>query len=91
MAVPLSLLRPTFSMRIKRLHRARRDRNALVRGLGLPIIFGIVDGTSSSIFIAPPILPLLRKKRLRPTLALEPPSAPGSTGGRRIAVATSSS
>ena len=89
--MPLSPLRPTFSMRIKRLHRARRDRDALVRGLGLAIIFGIVDETSSSIFIAPPILPFLHKKRLRPTLALEPSSAPGSTGGRRIAGAMSSS
>jgi preprotein translocase subunit SecF len=63
----------------------------LVRGLGLSIIFGILDETSSSIFIAPPILPFLRKKRLRPTLALESSSAPGSTGDRRIAGATNSS
>jgi hypothetical protein len=78
-------------MRINRLHRARRDRDALVRGLGLAIIFEIVDGTSSSIFIAPPILPFLCKKRLRPTLALAASPALDSTGGRRIAGAMSSS
>ncbi len=37
----------------------------LVRGLGLPIIFGIVDGTSSSIFIVPPILPHVSRRNPR--------------------------
>jgi preprotein translocase subunit SecF len=38
----------------------------VLRGFGLAIIFGIVVGTSSSIFIASPILLFLGEKRLRP-------------------------
>jgi preprotein translocase subunit SecF len=40
-----------------------------MRGFALAIIFGIVVGTSSSIFIASPILLFLGEKRLRPGLA----------------------
>jgi preprotein translocase subunit SecF len=39
----------------------------VMRGFGLAIIFGIVIGTSSSIFIASPILLFLGEKRLRPS------------------------
>ena len=42
---------------------------AVLRGFGLAIIFGIVVGTSSSIFIASPILLFLGEKRLRPVAA----------------------
>lgn len=41
----------------------------VMRGFGLAIIFGIVVGTSSSIFIASPILLFLGERRLRPALA----------------------
>ena len=44
-----------------------------IRGFALTIIFGIVVGTSSSIFIASPILLFLGQKRLRP--AVPPPAA----------------
>ncbi len=37
-----------------------------MRGFGLAIIFGIIIGTSLSIFIASPILLFLGEKRLRP-------------------------
>ncbi len=47
-----------------------------MRGLALTIIFGIVVGTSSSIFIASPILLFLGEKRLRPGLARAVPSGP---------------
>jgi preprotein translocase subunit SecF len=40
-----------------------------IRGFALIIIFGIVVGTSSSIFIASPILLFLGQRRLRPALA----------------------
>jgi preprotein translocase subunit SecF len=40
----------------------------VMRGFGLAIIFGIVVGTSSSIFIASPILLFLGEKRLRPAV-----------------------
>jgi preprotein translocase subunit SecF len=40
-----------------------------MRGFGLAIIFGIIIGTSSSIFIAAPILLFLGEKRLRPAAA----------------------
>jgi preprotein translocase subunit SecF len=40
-----------------------------IRGFSLIIIFGIVVGTSSSIFIASPLLLFLGQKRLRPALA----------------------
>jgi preprotein translocase subunit SecF len=46
----------------------------VLRGFALAIIFGIVVGTSSSIFIASPILLFLGEKRLRPRLALREPS-----------------
>jgi len=39
-----------------------------IRGFALAIIFGIVVGTSSSIFIASPILLFLGQKRLRPDI-----------------------
>src|SRR5271166_2041200 len=39
----------------------------VMRSFGLAIIFGIVIGTSSSIFIASPILLFLGEKRLRPS------------------------
>jgi len=39
----------------------------VMRGFGLAIILGIVIGTSSSIFIASPILLFLGEKRLRPS------------------------
>jgi preprotein translocase subunit SecF len=38
------------------------------RGFALAIIFGVVVGTSSSIFIASPILLILGEKRLRPAI-----------------------
>jgi preprotein translocase subunit SecF len=41
---------------------------AEIRGFALAIVFGIVVGTSSSIFIASPILLFLGQKRLRPGL-----------------------
>jgi preprotein translocase subunit SecF len=41
----------------------------VMRGFALALIFGIVVGTSSSIFIASPILLFLGEKRLRPELA----------------------
>jgi len=44
----------------------------VMRGFGLAIIFGIVIGTSSSIFIASPILLFLGEKRLRPSQARTP-------------------
>lgn len=40
-----------------------------IRGFALAIIFGIVVGTSSSIFIASPILLFLGQKRLRPDIS----------------------
>jgi preprotein translocase subunit SecF len=51
----------------------------VMRGFGLAIIFGIVVGTSSSIFIASPILLFLGEKRLRPAQTSVPrPSAPAA-------------
>jgi preprotein translocase subunit SecF len=44
----------------------------VMRGFGLAIIFGIIIGTSSSIFIASPILLFLGEKRLRPAVARAP-------------------
>jgi preprotein translocase subunit SecF len=46
----------------------------VMRGFALAIIFGIVIGTSSSIFIASPILLFLGEKRLRPRLGRTAPS-----------------
>jgi len=48
----------------------------VMRGFALAILFGIVVGTSSSIFIASPILLFLGEKRLRPGLAGAAPSSP---------------
>jgi preprotein translocase subunit SecF len=48
----------------------------VMRGFALAIIFGIVVGTSSSIFIASPILLFLGKRRLRPQAT----QAPGARG-----------
>lgn len=53
----------------------------VMRGFALAIIFGIVVGTSSSIFIASPILLFLGEKRLRPA---------ASGRGRRSAAAAAS-
>jgi preprotein translocase SecF subunit len=51
----------------------------VMRGFGLAIIFGIVIGTSSSIFIASPILLFLGEKRLRPAaLRGARPSSPAA-------------
>jgi len=47
----------------------------VMRGFALPIIFGIVVGTSSSIFIASPILLFLGEKRLRPAVARASPAS----------------
>ena len=44
----------------------------VMRGFGLAIIFGIIIGTSSSIFIASPILLFLGEKRLRPAVTRAP-------------------
>jgi len=44
----------------------------VMRGFGLAIIFGIIIGTSSSIFIASPILLFLGQKRLRPAATRAP-------------------
>jgi preprotein translocase SecF subunit len=46
----------------------------VLRGFALAIIFGIVVGTSSSIFIASPILLFLGEKRLRPRLSRREPA-----------------
>ena len=43
-----------------------------IRGFAIAIIFGIIVGTSSSIFIASPILLFLGQKRLRPALHRAP-------------------
>jgi preprotein translocase subunit SecF len=48
----------------------------VMRGFALAIIFGIIVGTSSSIFIASPILLFLGEKRLRPQAT----QAPGARG-----------
>jgi preprotein translocase subunit SecF len=50
-----------------------------IRGFALIIIFGIIVGTSSSIFIASPILLFLGQRRLRPALTrgTRPQAAPG--------------
>jgi preprotein translocase subunit SecF len=45
-----------------------------IRGFALSIIFGIIVGTSSSIFIASPILLFLGQKRLRPALYSQSPA-----------------
>jgi len=44
----------------------------VMRGFALAIIFGIIIGTSSSIFIASPILLFLGEKRLRPAAIRRP-------------------
>jgi preprotein translocase SecF subunit len=49
-----------------------------IRGFALTIIFGIVVGTSSSIFIASPILLFLGRKRLRPALSAQGEPAPAA-------------
>ena len=58
-----------------------------IRSFALTIIFGIVVGTSSSIFIASPILLFLGQRRLRPGLTQAPPAP---SGGRGIAKAAGS-
>jgi preprotein translocase subunit SecF len=51
----------------------------VMRGFGLAIIFGIIIGTSSSIFIASPILLFLGEKRLRPAATrVAQPSSPAA-------------
>ena len=57
-----------------------------IRSFAVTIIFGIVVGTSSSIFIASPILLFLGQKRLRPGVAQTSPP----TGAPRIAKAAGS-
>jgi preprotein translocase subunit SecF len=52
----------------------------VMRGFALAILFGIVVGTSSSIYIASPILLFLGEKRLRPGLARAAPSRPRAAG-----------
>ena len=56
----------------------------VMRGFGLAIIFGIVIGTSSSIFIASPILLFLGEKRLRPSQTLAPKTRAGAAAGRSL-------
>ena len=51
-----------------------------IRGFALAIIFGIVVGTSSSIFIASPILLFLGQKRLRPEIYKGATAAPATPG-----------
>ncbi len=53
-----------------------------IRGFAVIIIFGIVVGTSSSIFIASPILLFLGQKRLRPALAAGAPAAAAQAATR---------
>jgi preprotein translocase subunit SecF len=53
----------------------------VMRGFGLAIIFGIIIGTSSSIFIASPILLFLGEKRLRPSQSRA--SQPGAGAAAR--------
>ena len=53
----------------------------VMRGFALAIIFGIIIGTSSSIFIASPILLFLGEKRLRPA-AIRPPEPRSSLAAR---------
>jgi preprotein translocase subunit SecF len=48
----------------------------IMRGFALAIIFGIIIGTSSSIFIASPILLFLGEKRLRPGARAASPHDP---------------
>jgi preprotein translocase SecF subunit len=48
----------------------------VMRGFGLAVIFGIIIGTSSSIFIASPILLFLGEKRLRPAMVRPGSPAP---------------
>ena len=50
----------------------------VMRGFGLAIIFSIVIGTSSSIFIASPILLFLGEKRLRPSQTRAPQPTAGA-------------
>jgi preprotein translocase SecF subunit len=57
-----------------------------IRSFALTIIFGIIVGTSSSIFIASPILLFLGQKRLRPGITQASPP----TGAPRIAKAAGS-
>ena len=54
---------------------------ASIRGFAVTIIFGIIVGTSSSIFIASPILLFLGQKRLRPatSAATRPDTGPAKT------------
>ncbi len=53
-----------------------------IRGFALTIIFGIIVGTSSSIFIASPILLFLGQKRLRPALATATTRESAAASGR---------
>jgi preprotein translocase subunit SecF len=57
-----------------------------IRSFAVTIIFGIIVGTSSSIFIASPILLFLGQRRLRPGIAQASPP----TGAPRIAKAAGS-
>jgi preprotein translocase subunit SecF len=53
-----------------------------IRTFSLIMIFGIVVGTSSSIFIASPILLFLGQKRLRPAIAIEGTGSLASEAGQ---------
>jgi len=53
-----------------------------VQGFAVTIIFGIVVGTSSSIFIAAPILLFLGKNRLRRDVAVDGQALGGSLPAR---------
>ena len=61
-----------------------------IRSFALTIIFGIVVGTSSSIFIASPILLFLGQRRLRPGVTPVSPTAPDSASSGRVAKAAGS-
>jgi preprotein translocase subunit SecF len=52
-----------------------------IRTFSLIMIFGIIVGTSSSIFIASPILLFLGQKRLRPAIAIEGAGSLASEAG----------
>jgi preprotein translocase subunit SecF len=49
-----------------------------IRGFAVTIIFGIIVGTSSSIFIASPILLFLGQRRLRPVLPTSTEQGPAA-------------
>src|ERR1700756_5125666 len=60
--------------------------DGVMRGFGLAIIFGIVSGTSSSSFIASPILLFLGEKQLRPSQTRSPNPNENPAGSAGIGV-----